>query len=165
MIYIVIFEPCYFKVGACAEIYGRLTQGYWMNVHPPMLCGRLDNFRLYKLFRGDLDCERAVHTILCPAVGEFYELERLWLVVHILEFFLEPMVTPVLNMPMPLRRQRRVCCGAFYNGYGSAYACTRAFATAGRKQACPYCHKMISIRRDKQREHQQRCVAFRDMRG
>ena len=77
MIYIVIFEPCYFKVGACADIYGRLTQGYWMNVHPSMLCGRLDNFRLYKLFRGDLDCERAVHAILCPVVGEFYELERL----------------------------------------------------------------------------------------
>ena len=52
---IVIFEPCYFNVDACADVYGRLVQGFWMNVHPTMLCGRFDNCRLYKLLRGDLD--------------------------------------------------------------------------------------------------------------
>ena len=161
MIYVFVFEPCYFKIGACITPYDRVTRGFWMNVHPPALCGRLDTCRLYRLFEGDLDMERAIHAILRPDHGEFYALYRLVLVIHLLEFLLPPHGSMPLPTVLPICRQRRVCCGSYYCGYGSSHAMARADATKGRKAACSACGTMIALRRDKQNEHMRRCASMR----
>ena len=162
MIYVFIFEPGYFKIGTCNNVYDRMLRGFWMNVHLPLLCGRLDNCWIYKLFRGDLDDEKAIHATLEPDVGEFYELHRLCLVVAVFHFLLEPLCVGPMPMRLPTRRQRRVCCGGHYGGFSCHYAYARSFATVGRKKACPYCMTRISVRRDRQLAHQKRCLAMRE---
>lgn len=164
MIYIIIFGS-YFKLGACADPGERMTRGFWHNTHPPELCGKLGDFTLLQLYEGCLSLERALHEILVPDVGEFYKTERLDTVLHFLELVLaqSTRASHVSHVRKPTdssrERDRKPCCGGQHGGFERDDHMRRSFVTKGRKAPCERCGKMLSVRRDKVKQHLSSCTS------
>ena len=155
VVYVFEFPGSWFKVGYTAHCpYQRLDRGFWGNIHPPELCGRLDDARLLYLFEDDEATEKALHSALAPDIGEFYGPGHLVEVVGLLELVLHPLPLPT---PRPAVRTqpvvKRVCCGG--PGGMRADHKARSFATKGQTELCEFFGKEISIRKDKKKQHQE----------
>ena len=78
VVYIFGFPGGWTKMGYTARCpYVRQEFGFWQNLHPSALCGRLADAELLHLFEGGEDIERALHSALAADVGEFYAPGRL----------------------------------------------------------------------------------------
>ena len=158
VVYIFEFAAGWIKMGWAARCpYIRYDRGFWYNIHPEELCGRLDEARLIRLFEGDEAIEKALHAAMGPDVGEFYAPGRLAEVVGLLELALHPLPLPT---PRPAVRTqpvvKRVCCGG--PGGPRADHKARSVATKGQSAPCDRCGKIVSVRRDKLKQHQRSSV-------
>ena len=157
MIYVFSFDT-HFKIGYAATCpWRRLSAGFWHNVHPLELCGKLDQATLLFLFDGDEKLEQAMHAALHPCVGELYPMERLGSVMDFLRRVLEPL--PITDRPRLHDRppRKRPCCGADNGGYQRDDHHRRALACNGKTSECEKCKRPISIRNDHQANHVKRC--------
>ncbi len=102
MIYIFGFDS-YFKMGYARCPWLRAEGGFWCNIHPRALCGKLADAELLCAFEGDEPLERALHSILVPDACEFYAMSRLDDVLSFLALALEPLPLPSrpTRPPMP----------------------------------------------------------------
>jgi len=155
-IYIFDFGP-YIKLGWTSPgPYERLAAGFWHVKHPRVLCKRLDQCELLHLWEGSLKLERAIHELLLPDCGEFYRKERLPEIVSFLKNVLEPLVLPRDPGIQPWTPRMCVCCDplrAFPECNREDHA-RRSVATKGQKAACRLCGKLVAIRTDKLKQHQ-----------
>ena len=161
VIYIFNFGS-YFKVGYAAVCpYQRLALGYWHCKHPRELCGQLERCSLLCLYAGSLALEQAVHAALGPDCGEFYLAARLPEVLHFLALVLEPLPLPEDPQLTPQTPKLKPCCGGSRHGFQRLEHASRSFTTAGRTAPCPRCGRVVSVRKDKLKEHQQRASCGR----
>ena len=117
MIYVFSFDT-HFKIGYAAKCpRRRLSAGFWHNVHPLELCGKLDQATLLFLFDGDEKLEHSMHAALVPDIGEFYSMDRMGDVMDFLRRVLVPLpipdrprlyARPPAQAPLLRCRQRRV---------------------------------------------------------
>ena len=163
MIYIFVWET-HFKLGSCHAPFERLDRGFWHDVHPNELCGKLDDCRLTHLFNGDLKFEQILHELLIPDCGEFYRLSRLEETLHFLQLCLDAADLPESRPPGPPGRRvrpktiMRPCCGGQHGAFQRDDHMRRSFVTKGKKAPCERCGKMLSVRRDKVKQHKEMCV-------
>ena len=154
VVYVFEFPGNWFKMGyhwRCP--YERLDRGFWWNLHPDDLCGRLDDTRLLYLFKGDQATEKALHSALKADIGEFYAPGRLAEVVGLLKLTLDPLPLPPPRPPVRTQPVvKRVCCGG--PGGMRADHKARSFVTKGKTAPCGICGKIVSVRRDKLKQHQ-----------
>ena len=143
-------------MGFAAEcFYKRLDRGFWHCVHPPALCGHLDECTLTHLFSGGSDIEQALHAALGADAGEFYRPGRVDEVVALMQAALDP-----LPLPSPRPRQvggkpnMRSCCGSQNAGYQRDDHRRRGYVTKGKTAPCAKCGKLVSVRTDKLKQHQ-----------
>ena len=164
MIYLVSFSS-HFKVGYASNMAGRMGRGFWHNLHPPQLCGRLDEFVLDYVFKGSLEIEKALHAALQPDVGEFYASSRFQEVSQFLFNALEFLSAPRWTVSSGIfhRRSRyqayglgdlRSCCGGRSGAYVTREHHRRAKVTVGQRRACAICGQQVSIRIDHLKRHQ-----------
>ena len=157
VVYIVGFPHGWCKVGFAACIHERFERGFWGNLHPPELCCRLADAQLLHLFAGDMATELAMHAALGADAGEFYSPGRLPQVLGLLSLALEPLPLPD-RLPVASTRgvdKRGDCnCGGDHRGFTQDKHMRRSYATRGRSAPCELCGKMVSIRRDKLKQHQ-----------
>ena len=114
------------KVGYTTHCpWSRARDGYWKNIYPPELCGKLgwSDLELLALALGALEDEAAVKLALPPHTGEFWPSHQL-----------EPLRQVILGvnggqpfLPLPPRppspapgrgEEKLACCG------GTAHVCT-----------------------------------------
>ena len=151
---------------------GRVRmRGFWMNAHPPEVCGRLgfDGLVLLALFQGGLALERLVQSRFPADSYEFWHSVRLPGILEMLRS--EAVEIPAGNWPPRPEgaecADRRPCCG------GRAYDCfdcARVFATwahlkqhkadvhsgKGKPVECLSCMKVIKQARN-MKAHQKIC--------
>ena len=156
VLYVFAFRHGWIKMGfATACPYKRLDMGFSHCVHPPALCGHLDECTLTHLFSGGLDIEQALHAALVPDAGEFYGPGRVDEVVALMQAALDP-----LPLPPPRPRQAvgrpnlRSCCRSQSSGYQRDDHRRRGFVTKGQTAPCGRCGKLVSVRSDKLKQHQ-----------
>ena len=82
MLYIFkVVDLSWFKFGFTDQKnpWNRIQTGFWTNVHPMELCGKLgaEQFQLIHLFEGDEKLERAIQSIFPPYVGKCWNDEDL----------------------------------------------------------------------------------------
>jgi len=158
MIYIFVWES-HFKLGSCNDPFERLERGFWHDVHPVELCGKLDDCRLAHLFKGDLQFEQILHELLIPDCGEFYRLRRFEEILHVLQLCLDAVELPETRRPSVRSMTiKRPCCGGQHGTFQRDDHMRRSFVTKGKKAPCQRCGKMLSVRRDKVKQHRQRCL-------
>ena len=93
MLYIFAFGDEWLELGFTSSCPSRRRQqGFWHNVHPPALCGRLDQCALLAAFARDEALEKALHSALAPERGEFYPAARLQEIPSLLGNALEPLL-------------------------------------------------------------------------
>ena len=157
MIYVFSFDT-HFKIGYAATCpWRRLSAGFWHNVHPLELCGKLDQATLLFLFDGDEKLEQSMHAALVPDIGEFYSMDRMGDVMDFLRRVLVPL--PIPDRPRLHARppRKRPCCGADNGGYQRDDHHRRALVCKGKTRECEKCKRPISIRNDHQANHVKRC--------
>ena len=157
MIYIFAWAS-HFKLGYAACPWRRLASGFWHDLHPLALCGLLGDPELLYAFEGEQELEMAMHGVLGPAIGEFYDRARLEDTVSFLRLVLEPMPLPERPMLYIWPRRLRPCCGGDNGGYQRDDHMRRARATKGKTRPCERCGKKISVRVDHWKSHAKRCV-------
>ena len=155
MLYVFAFGTSWVKLGyTCRGPYERRQFGFWQNAHPPALCGRLDECELVALFAGDEPTEKALHAALQPSIGEFYPASRLEAILGLLRCALEPLPVPEDPRLEPIPPRKKPCCGGDHGGFERAEHAARSFATKGRTAPCDRCGIVVSIRKDKLKQHQ-----------
>ena len=181
MLYVFAFGDDWIKVGFTARCpFQRRRLGFWHNVHPTELCGRLGDCELLHLFECDevpspsplcplypLVCfcclntcevtEKAMHAALIPDRGEFYRRDRLDEILSLLRMSLGtlPLPPPLPPMPVSSHKLRACCRGSSYAGFERDDHHRRSLATRGKRAPCDKCGKMVSIRDDKKKAHQE----------
>ncbi len=154
MLYIFDFGP-YFKLGFAGRCpYQRQSDGFWHNKHPAVLCHRLDQCRLIHLWEGSLDLEQALHNALIPDCGEFFLAARLPEVLSFLVLVLEPLPLPEDPQLKPRTPRKKRCCGRDDDGFERADHAARSMVTKGKKAPCSLCGRVVSVRKDKLKQHQ-----------
>ena len=70
------------------NVYYRIQSGFWTNIHPEELCGKLapENLKLHSVFVGDMCLESRIKSTIKPSCGEFYKREFLNILTNILKF-------------------------------------------------------------------------------
>jgi hypothetical protein len=143
------------KLGVASCPYERLQRGFWQNVHPAALCGKLDRARLLRVWAGDLPIEQALHAALHSEAGEFYPAERTEEITAFVDNVLEPLPLPPTQTVQCCKPVKRACClGRALDGKGREDHMFRSLATKGKSAPCPRCGLQISIRNDKLKKHQ-----------
>ena len=101
--------------------------------------------------------EKAMHAALIPDCGEFYRRERLDEILSLLRMALGtlPLPPPLPPMPVSSHKLRACCRGSSYAGFERDDHHRRSLATRGKRAPCDKCGKMVSIRDDKKKAHQE----------
>jgi len=120
MICVFVF-PGYFNISYGIDARSCFLRGFWQSLHPMALCGRLGEISCVSLFEGSFGLAWAIHATLLPDVGDFYALERLRIIEHVLELATRRLPLPPMAVLRPRksllnwferRRERRSCCMA-----------------------------------------------------
>jgi hypothetical protein len=143
------------KLGVARCPCERLRRGFWQNVHPKALCGKLDDAKLLRIWAGDYAIEQALHAALLSDCGEFYRAERTKEITEFIDNVLEILPLPPTQKVQCCKPVKRACClGRALDGKSREDHMFRALATKGKTAPCPKCGKVISIRNDKLKAHQ-----------
>jgi hypothetical protein len=154
LLYLFSFDG-WVKLGVASCPYQRLQRGFWHCVHPPALCGKLDQAKLMRLWAGDYAIEQALHAALLPDCGEFYPADHTEEIITFLDHVLEPLPLPPPQKVQCCKPVKRACClGRALDGKGREDHMYRSLATKGKTAPCPRCGLQISIRNDKLKAHQ-----------
>ena len=153
VVYLFSFDG-YVKLGVAKCIYERLRRGFWHNVHPEALCGKLASPTLLRLWAGDHAIEQALHASLQSERGEFYPAERTEELTSFIDNVLEPLPLPLLPKIECCPVKRACCLGRALDGKSREDHMLRSLATRGKTAPCPKCGKHVSIRNDKLKAHQ-----------
>ena len=92
----------WFKFGYTDQTnpWNRIQTGFWTNVHPKELCGKLgaEQFQLIHVFQGDKRLEHCMQSIFPPYAGEFWKDEDLDDFVWILKLIADEIPIPPKTM-------------------------------------------------------------------
>ena len=150
--------PGWVKLGVAANCPYKELQRVWHKVHPKELCNKLGRAKLLRAWAGDFATEQALHAALRtdPAHGEFYPANRTKEIVDFVDNVCEPLELPPEPQEMQFSQPiKRACClGRALDGKSREDHMLRSLATKGKTAPCPRCGKMISIRHDKLKAHQ-----------
>ena len=117
------------KLGWSGQPFQRIANGFWDNVHPPTLCGKLgpEHLHIVGVWRASKMEEQALHARLIPDCGEWYPEDR----QEEIRAALEPFPSQPLQ-PLPPQNQhdksnnKRACCTGFTHDCAH---CGQTFAT------------------------------------
>ena len=121
MLYIFkVVDLPFFKFGFTDETnpWNRIQNGFWTNVHPKELCGKLgfQNFNLLHVFEGDEKLERAMQSIFPPHAGEFWKDEDLSDFVWLLKLItIEMRIPPRPCFQYTEHVEKLACCTGVYH--------------------------------------------------
>ena len=160
MLYIFECVGGWHKVGISATCpWERFRKfSFWHMRHDPALCNRLGfkDVQLVFLFEGGADEEAALHQQHPPDVSEFYRPGRLPEILAALSH-LAPLPLPPRPAELNERKWKRGCClGLSENRRANHVA--RAARTNGETAPCAKCGRIVSIRKDKLKQHQRSMV-------
>ena len=145
----------FFKFGwtGQANPWDRIRTGFWTNVHPPELCGKLnpENMELIGVYEGDEKLERAMQSIFPPHCGEFWKDEDLEDMVYMLKLIAE-------EIPIPPRPrfyetdhvEKLACCTGIWH---ACWTCGKRFSR--------FC-KLLQHKRDVHESARFRCVCGKE---
>ena len=115
MLYVfAVVDSQYFKFGFTAQSnpWNRIQKGFWTNLHPTELCGKLgsEQFQLIHLFEGDEKLERAMQSIFPPHAGEFWKDEDLDDFVWMLKLTTQEIPIPPRPRFIETDIEKLACC-------------------------------------------------------
>ena len=116
MLYIFkVVDLPWFKFGYTEQTnpWNRIQTGFWTNVHPTELCGRLgpECFELIALFEGDVKLERAMQSIFPPHTGEFWKDEDIEAFVWMLKLITDEIpIPPRPEFQQKVHVEKLACC-------------------------------------------------------
>ena len=83
-----VVDSQYFKFGFTAQSnpWNRIQNGFWTNLHPMELCGKLGSqtLNLVHVFEGDYNLEKCIQNLFPPQCGEFWEKDDLPKIIEML---------------------------------------------------------------------------------
>ena len=143
------------KIGFTSQTnpWMRISNGFWTNIHPPDLCGRLspDNLDLIFLFEGDKAVEAVVHNLFPPDHGEFWHKDRQDEIVSMLQLMCHEIPIPPRPALLDLSGERLPCCG------GDIHECR----VCGRK--FNRIHKLLEHQREVHEARKVKCACGADV--
>jgi len=106
MLYLLRFDG-FVKLGWTKHWETRAMRGFWHLKHPPELCGKLDDYKVIKLFEGGTEeFEKSIHKSM-DGIGEFYPETTLLKLLEMMQGFDEALI------PLNIRCHgvKQACCG------------------------------------------------------
>jgi hypothetical protein len=150
-----VLNTPFFKFGWTEkeDPWDRIQTGFWTNVHPKELCGKLhpENLELIFLFEGDRRLELCMQSIFPPAHGEFWKDEDLDDMIQMLKLIAEEL--PVPSRPCFLYTQhaeKLSCCTGILH---TCYSCGMQFSR--------FC-KLLQHKRDKHEVAGYKCLCGKE---
>ena len=144
----------FFKFGFTDQTnpWNRIQAGFWSNVHPKELCGKLDpeNFELIYLFEGDVKLERAMQSIFPPDTGEFWRADDLEDFVWMLKLLTEEIPIPPRPSFVKSDAKKLACCTGVWH---VCWTCGKEFSR--------FC-KLLQHKRDVHQPARFRCLCGKE---
>ena len=155
MLYIFkVVDSPFFKFGFTDQTnpWNRIQNGFWTNVHPKELCGKLgfQNFNLLHVFEGDEKLERAMQRIFPPHAGEFWNDEDLSDFVWLLKLITIEMRIPPRPCFIETDVEKLACCTGVWH---VCWTCEKQFSR--------FC-KLLQHKRDVHENPRFRCICGKE---
>ena len=138
------------KIGFTAQLdpWIRIANGFWTNIHPVELCGKLgpENLNLIFLFEGNVKLEAVIKSLFPPVIGEFWYKDRLDEIVGMLRLMTEELKIPTRPLLLDISGERLPCCG------GEIQQCSECGKTFKRQDKLARHKKEVHEKRGRKRK-------------
>ena len=146
-----VLNSPFFKFGWTerSNPWRRIESGFWTNIHPEELCGKLshENLDLIFLFEGDRKVESVMQSIFKPMYGEFWNDDVLDEMVQMLSLMTEKLQIPSRpDFHINENTEKLACCTGVWH---ECYSCGKKF-----KRFC----KLLQHKRDVHESAKYKCV-------
>ena len=145
-----VVDSQYFKFGFTAQSnpWNRIQKGFWTNLHPTELCGKLgsQNLNLVHVFEGDYNLEKCIQSLFPPECGEFWRKDDLPKIIKMLRLMTSELEIPIRPDFVETEVDKLSCCSGELN---ECWICGKKF-----KRFC----KLLQHKRDVHESPRFRCV-------
>ena len=145
-----VVDSQYFKFGLTAQSnpWNRIQKGFWTNLHPMELCGKLgsQNLNLVHVFEGDYNLEKCIQNLFPPQCGEFWEKDDLPKIIEMLRLMTSELEIPTRPDFEETEVDKLSCCSGELN---ECWICKRKFKRF---------RKLLQHKRDVHESPRFRCV-------